>query len=130
MVASGGTPGSSQNSIQTSEWPFTSLTAGRLLKISEPSQLALTTHPDKNPDNEAATQQFQQISEAYHVLATHLDKPAHQHEYSDPFDAYDDDNYEDDGDYFSDFQKLRFCLWVVRHVSFGNRFPIPTQVYV
>jgi DnaJ-class molecular chaperone len=86
-----------------------------LLKYCTLSQLALTTHPDKNPDNEEATRQFQQISEAYHVLATYLDKSSHRHEYADPFDAYDDDeDYDDDdhggGGYFYDLEDLRFYL--------------------
>ena len=86
-----------------------------MLKYRTPSQLALTTHPDKNPDNEEATRQFQQISEAYHVLATYLDKSSHRHEYTDPFDAYDDDGDEDDeddydGGYYYDFEGLRFYL--------------------
>jgi DnaJ-class molecular chaperone len=92
------------------------LTAARLLKFLKPPQLALTTHPDKNPDNEAATQQFQQISEAYHVLATYLDKSAHRHEYADPFDAYDDDDDDgggdddDEGYLFYDLEELQFYL--------------------
>ena len=97
-----------------------------MLKFREPSQLALTTHPDKNPDNEDATQQFQQISEAYHVLATYLDKSAHRHEYADPFDSYDDDEdyYDDDDDdggyFFYDLEELQFYLWVVRLASFSR----------
>jgi len=101
-----------------------------MLKFREPSQLALTTHPDKNPDNEEATQQFQQISEAYHVLATYLDKAAHRHEYADPFDSYDDDEdyyyYDDDdgddgGYFFYDLEELQFYLWVV-HLASLSRF--------
>lgn len=117
----GGTHGSSQDSIQTGEWLFTRFTVVWSLNYHEPSQLALTTHPDKNPDNEAATQQFQQISEAYHVLATHLDKSAHRHEYADPFDTYDDDDYDDndddEDDLFYDFEELQFYLWVAHHIS-------------
>jgi len=87
-----------------------------IAEVSRTLQLALTTHPDKNPDNEGATQQFQQISEAYHVLATYLDKSAHRHEYADPFDPYDDDeDYDDDGGGFFvfDLEELEFYLWVV-----------------
>lgn len=110
---------------------FTSLAAARSLKIYEPPQLALATHPDKNPDNEEATQQFQQIGEAYHVIANYLDKPAHRHEYADPFDPYDDDDEddEDEGDggyFFYDLEELQFYLWVVPHASFfENRLLIP-----
>lgn len=88
-------------------------------EVSRTSQLALTTHPDKNPDNEGATQQFQQISEAYHALASHLDSSTHRHEYADPFDEYDDeDDDDDDGYFFYDLEDLQFYLWVVRHTSF------------
>jgi len=93
------------------------LAVARLLKYCTPSQLALTTHPDKNPDNEEATQQFQQISEAYHALATYLDKSSHRNEYADPFDGYDDDDdydydHEDDdeGYFYYDLEGLRFYL--------------------
>jgi len=102
------------------------LIAEWLLRFREPSQLALTTHPDKNPDNEEATQQFQQISEAYHILATYLDKSAHRHEYADPFDSYDeeedyDDDYDDDGRFFVyDLEELQFYLWVVRLAFFSG----------
>lgn len=86
-----------------------------------PSQLALATHPDKNPDNEEATRQFQQIGEAYHALATYLDKSSHRNEYADPFDAYDDDDdyedYEDDESYtYIDLEDLRFYLLVIWHI--------------
>lgn len=86
-----------------------------LLKHGTSSQLALTTHPDKNPDNEEATQQFQKISEAYHVLATYLDESSHRHEYADPFDAYDDDDdddYDNDGggSFYYDLEGLQYYL--------------------
>ncbi|KAI0748076.1 hypothetical protein C8Q80DRAFT_1170004 [Daedaleopsis nitida] len=76
-------------------------------------QLALKTHPDKNPGNADATAQFQRISEAYDTLVRHLDRPAalphgghshsHSHSHSHfqfhPF-GYDDEDYYDDDDYY------------------------------
>lgn len=94
-------------------------------------QLALVTHPDKNPDNEEATQQFQQISEAYHVLATYLDNSGHIHEYADPFDGYnsDNDDYDlDGGGYYSlNFEDLQFYLWVLCCPLFETRLRIPRR---
>ena len=95
-----------------------------------PSQLALATHPDKNPDNEEATQQFQQIGEAYHALATHLDNSSHRNEYPDPFDAYGDDDYEDDGDYiYLDLEDLRFYLLVIRRPLFETYSSLRRYMY-
>ncbi|TFK88086.1 DnaJ-domain-containing protein [Polyporus arcularius HHB13444] len=69
-------------------------------------QLALKTHPDKNPDDEDATAQFQRLSEAYNTLLKHLDRssaPAreHSHTHFHPF-GYDDGDYDDDDDYYYD----------------------------
>ncbi|KAL4251744.1 hypothetical protein ABKN59_004501 [Abortiporus biennis] len=81
-------------------------------------QLALKTHPDKNPDNEDATAQFQKLSEAYNVLLKHLDSSpsendhthprshthSHSHSHFHPFGGfggyggYYDDGYDDDFD--------------------------------
>jgi len=75
-------------------------------------QLALRTHPDKNPDNADATAQFQHVSEAYKILLRH-------HERSDRsfspyggygYDGYDYDDYSDD--YDSDSDDLDFYLSV------------------
>lgn len=94
--------------------PCKLLPAAHLLTLYEPPQLALATHPDKNPDNEEATKQFQQISEAYHVLARYLDKSDHTHEHTDQFDEYEDEYDDDDGDhFFLDLEGLPFYLWVL-----------------
>ena len=54
------------------------------------AQLALRTHPDKNPDNPEATAEFQRIGEAYTLIAKHL-TGQHRGEYGD----YSDDEYDD-----------------------------------
>jgi curved DNA-binding protein CbpA len=81
-------------------------------------QLALSTHPDKNPGNADATAQFQKVSEAYNILVKHLDKstrPPREHSSRGPprgpfgfgFEPYgeDDDEYEDgdeDDEYYDE----------------------------
>ncbi|KAH6918348.1 hypothetical protein BKA70DRAFT_13601 [Coprinopsis sp. MPI-PUGE-AT-0042] len=62
-------------------------------------QAALRTHPDKNPGNPEATQQFQRVGEAFKVLERHLTKPAGRPGFG-PFGGrYDDGDYYDDDDY-------------------------------
>ncbi|TBU50732.1 DnaJ domain-containing protein [Dichomitus squalens] len=67
-------------------------------------QLALKTHPDKNPDDADATAQFQKISQAYNTLVRHLDRSSapshgHSHGHYHPFGYDDDDDYDDEYDY-------------------------------
>ena len=93
-------------------------------------QLALKTHPDKNPGDEDATAQFQKVSQAYNVLVKHLDRssaPSHTHSHNhyhpfgyeegDYYDDDDDDDYDyDDDDLYDDyedaFEEMEFYRFV------------------
>lgn len=72
-------------------------------------QLALSTHPDKNPDNDDATAQFQKVSEAYNLLVKHLDKSTRP-----PRDGYgyDSDEYYDSEDVDSE-EEMEYYMFVV-----------------
>ena len=109
------------------------LTSSRLL------QLALKTHPDKNPDDADATAQFQKISQAYSTLLRHLDRSSapsngHSHGHFHPFgygyDDYDDEDdddydYEDDEDYYDDYEDdyedMEFYRCVTTNEYYGWR---------
>ena len=92
------------------------------LTLARGIQLALKTHPDKNPGDADATAQFQRLSEAYNTLVKHLDRSAapdhehsHDHSHGFPFGhthshshahyhpfGYDDDYFDDDDYYYDD----------------------------
>ena len=53
-------------------------------------EVALRTHPDKNPDNPNATIEFQRVSEAYRIISTHAD--SEDDDDDSEFDYYDSDD--------------------------------------
>lgn len=82
-------------------------------------QHALRTHPDKNPNNANATEQFQAIGDAYTVLQRHLNPPTgsrrmHSHGMDDDDDEYDDyEYYEDDFyDYENETDRTAFFVYI------------------
>lgn len=61
-------------------------------------RMALQTHPDKNPNNPAATEQFRRISEAYQRISRYMDDETDEDDEYDDEDDYDDEDYDDDYD--------------------------------
>lgn len=60
------------------------------------NKVALRTHPDKNPNNPDATEEFQRVSAAYCLLVKHLDNS------SDPSGFHASSAYSDFGYEYSD----------------------------
>jgi hypothetical protein len=77
-------------------------------RLIQSIQLALRTHPDKNPDDPKATAEFQRVSEAYNVLVKHLDQSSkassgfHTHTAFSSHNFYEYDN-SDDGYEYDDY---------------------------
>ncbi|KAI0340080.1 hypothetical protein BDW22DRAFT_1421855 [Trametopsis cervina] len=116
------------------------LSEGASLEVvkSTYKQLALKTHPDKNPDNVDATAQFQRISEAYNALLKYLDTSTrvprqHQHAhdtYGDSEDEYYDDEDEDefdddfdlddDDEYDEHYETMEFYMYLFEEMMRGR----------
>ncbi|KAF8350567.1 hypothetical protein F5887DRAFT_1126209 [Amanita rubescens] len=77
-------------------------------------QVALRTHPDKNPDNPDATVEFQRVSEAYRIISAHADS-----ENEDGFCGDSDlDDYDSD-----DEIPLEVYLWLYSRFMGGRMEP-------
>ncbi|KIJ41214.1 hypothetical protein M422DRAFT_209334 [Sphaerobolus stellatus SS14] len=94
-------------------------------------QLALKTHPDKNPDDPNATVEFQRIGNAYRTITKHLEKLTHSDhthshfsrysdEYYDEYDYEDDDDDYSDGDYYGDEYDLPFFVYMFQDFLNGH----------
>ncbi|KAF9075149.1 hypothetical protein BDP27DRAFT_1286475 [Rhodocollybia butyracea] len=86
-------------------------------------QLALRTHPDKNPDNPDATAEFQRVGEAYNLLSKHLDPSRGPRRSSfSPFEHDHDGDYsEDEFEYGVNYDdELEFYLFIFEHVMRGH----------
>ncbi|KAI0093677.1 hypothetical protein BDY19DRAFT_989230 [Irpex rosettiformis] len=116
------------------------LSEGATLEVvrSTYKQLALKTHPDKNPGDENATVQFQRIGEAYNALLKYLDKsappPRPQPRAYNPFtgpeydseeehDTYDYSDYYDEYDSEEEYyeqERMDFYMFLFEEMMRGR----------
>jgi hypothetical protein len=92
--------GTSQNYLQAGEINYSNR-----IDRSKIIQLALKTHPDKNPGDPEATERFQELSAAYNLLQKHLD-PSYENNFN------EDCDYDIFGD-SDDEEPLDFYLFVI-----------------
>ncbi|KAJ7219483.1 DnaJ-domain-containing protein [Mycena pura] len=86
-------------------------------------QVALHTHPDKNPNNPNATAQFQKVSEAYSMLLKHLDTSRGPSRFPGDNSDFDEEYYDYDSDEYEE-ENLAFYMFLFEEMMRGraNRF--------
>ncbi|KIY72080.1 DnaJ-domain-containing protein [Cylindrobasidium torrendii FP15055 ss-10] len=78
-------------------------------------KIALRTHPDKNPNNPAATAEFQKVTQAYDVLQRHLDHDAYS----------DDEEYDDYYDDEDEEERMAFYMYLFESFMGSGRRASP-----
>lgn len=78
-------------------------------------RVALRTHPDKNPNNPAATAEFQKVTQAYDVLQRHLDPDTYS----------DDDEYDDYYDDEDEEERMAFYMYLFESFMGSGRRSSP-----